>query len=153
MRRMKIVGIVTACVAVLGGASIAANRFGPRDPERAYAYISAKVNRMMDKINATDAQRAQINQIKDRLFKEGASLRQDRWNMRQQFFANWDAPQVDANQIHARVDQQLNELRTFAHDLADASIQVHDLLTPEQRATLKQEISKHHRSQMKPSEE
>lgn len=153
MRRMKIIGIVTACVAVLAGVSLAANRFGPRDPERAYAFISASVNRMMDKIDATDAQRAQINQIKDRLFKEGAAFRQDRWNMRQQFFANWDAPQVDASEVHARVDQQVNELRTFAHDLADASIQVHDLLTPEQRATLKQEISKLHRSRMHPSEE
>lgn len=155
MKRTAIIGVASACLIALGGAALAANRFVHRDPEHAYAFISRKVDPMMDDIHATDAQRAQINQIKDKLFKEGMDLKQSQGNLRQQFFANLDAPQVNANDVHARVDKQLDAFRAFAHDVADASIQIHDLLTPEQRAQLKQEISKHHDRAhgMQPSDE
>jgi len=142
MKRTAIVGIAAIACAALAGVAIAANRFGHRDPNKAYEHITQKVDRLMNEINATDAQRAQINQLKDKLFKEGMDLRQNKQSLRSQLFANWDAAQVNASDVHAQVDKQVDAWRAFAHDAADASIQLHDLLTPDQRTQLKQILSK-----------
>jgi Spy/CpxP family protein refolding chaperone len=155
MKRTVIVGIAAIACAALAGVAIAANRFAKRDPNQAYALITRKVDRLMSEINATDDQRAQINQLKDKLFKEGMDLRQNRQSLRQELFANWDAAQVDASDVHAQVDKQVDAWRAFAHDAADASIQLHDLLTPDQRAQLKQILSKRfdHAQEMHQSEQ
>jgi len=142
MKRTVIVGIAAIACAALAGVAIAANRMAHRDPNQVYQLITGKVDRLMNEINATDAQRAQINQLKDKLFKEGMDLRQNRQSLRAQLFANWDAAQVNASDVHAQVDKQVDAWRAFAHDAADASIQLHDLLTPDQRAQLKQILSK-----------
>ena len=142
MKRTVIVGIAGIACAALAGAAIAANRMAHRDPNQVYQLITGKVDRLMNEINATDAQRAQINQLKDKLFKEGMDLRQNRQSLRAQLFANWDAAQVNASDVHAQVDKQVDAWRAFAHDAADASIQLHDLLTPDQRTQLKQILSK-----------
>ncbi len=84
MKRTAIVGIAAVACAALAGVAIAANRFAHRDPNRAYEFITRKVDRMMNEINATDAQRAQINQLKDKLFKEGMDLRQNRQSLRRE---------------------------------------------------------------------
>lgn len=97
----------------------------------------------MAAINATDAQRAQINQIKEKLFSEGMDLRQSQRALRRDLLATWDAPQVNADDVNALVDKQVEAFRAFAHDAANASIQLHDILTPEQRAQLKQELQNH----------
>ncbi len=144
MRRTVIVGIAAvASVAALAGAAAAATGRWHRDPDRAYRFITRKVDRMMNEINATDAQRAQINQIKERLFKEGQDLRQKQRDLRRELLADWDAAQVNGADVHAKVNAQLDAFRAFANDVADASIQVHDLLTPEQRAQVKQAMSRH----------
>ena len=142
MNRAVIVGIAAVACVALAGVAIAANRLANRDPNRAYQHITSKVDKLMNEINATDAQQAQINQLKDKLFQEGMSLRQNRQSLRQQLFANWDAAQVNASDVHAQVDKQVDAWRAFAHDAADASIQLHDLLTPNQRTQLKQILSK-----------
>jgi periplasmic protein CpxP/Spy len=155
MKRTVIVGIAAVACAALAGVAIAANRFAKRDPNQAYALITSKVDKLMNEIDATDAQRAQINQLKDKLFQEGMNLRQNRQSLRQQLFANWDAAQVNASDVHAQVDKQVDAWRAFAHDAADASIQLHDLLTPDQRTQLKQILSKRfdHAHGMQPSEQ
>jgi len=155
MKRAAIVGFAVVACAALAGVAIAANRLTNRDPNRAYQHITSKVDRLMNEINATDAQRAQINQLKDQLFKEGMDLRQNRQSLRQELFANWDAAQVNASDVHAQVDKQVDAWRGFAHDAADASIQLHDLLTPDQRTQLKQILSKRfdHAHGMQPSEQ
>jgi len=155
MNRAIIVGIAAVACASLAGVAIAANRMANRDPNRAYQHITSKVDKLMNEINATDAQRAQINQLKDKLFQEGMSLRQNRQSLRQQLFANWDAAQVNASDVHAQVDKQVDAWRAFAHGAADASIQLHDLLTPDQRTQLKQILSKRfdHAQGMQPSQQ
>ena len=155
MKSAVIFGSTAVACAALAGVAIAANRMANRDPNRAYQHITSKVDKLMNEINATDAQRAQINQLKDKLFQEGMNLRQNRQSLRQQLFANWDAAQVNASDVHAQVDKQVDAWRAFAHDAADASIQLHDLLTPDQRTQLKQILSKRfdHAQGMQPSQQ
>jgi Spy/CpxP family protein refolding chaperone len=144
MKRTAVVGIaVLAVAAVTGVAAAAAGHRAHRDPQQFHDLINRKVDRLMDDIKATDAQRAQINQLKEKLFSEGMDLRKNQRALRHDLLANWDAPQVNADEVHAQVDKQVEAYRTFAHDAANASIQLHDILTPEQRGQLKQELSNH----------
>jgi protein CpxP len=146
MKKIKMAGIgiaALATVAALAGFAVAAGRYENRGPKRRYEMITRKVDQMMDQIEATDAQRAQINQLKDKLFNEGMELRSSQRGLTRELLADWDAAQVDAKGVHAQVDKRIEALRAFAHDAADASIQVHDILTAEQRAQLKQELRQH----------
>jgi|GEM_PF-1737979 len=143
MKRTAIVGIAVLAIAAITGVAAAAARRAHRDPQQVHDFINRRVDRLMAAINATDAQRAQINQIKEKLFSEGMDLRQSQRALRRDLLATWDAPQVNPDDVNARVDKQVEAFRAFAHDAANASIQLHDILTPEQRAQLKQELQNH----------
>jgi periplasmic protein CpxP/Spy len=136
------IGAVAAIVllAAFGGRFYAAHR----DPQQAYQMISKRVTTMLDDIKASDAQRAQVNALKDSMFQQGQELRKSHEQLHQALIAQWDGQNVDAAAAHAQVDQQIDELRTFAHKALDSGIQLHDLLTPEQRDQLKAEIQSHH---------
>jgi len=140
MKRTAVVGIAVLALAAVTGVAAAAAQRGHRDPKQVHDFINRKVDRLMDQINATDAQRTQINQLKEKLFSEGMDLKSSQRALRRDLLADWDAPQVNADDVHARVDKQVEAFRAFAHDAANASIQLHDILTPEQRAQLKKEL-------------
>ena len=150
MKRTAVVGMTVLAIAAIASVAAAAAQRGHRNPKAAHDFISRKLDRMMDDIKATDAQRTQINQLKEKLFSEGMDLRKSGHDLRRELLAGWDAPQINADDLHARLDQQIEAVRAFAHDAANASIQVHDLLTPEQRAQLKQEMGKHARGMDEP---
>jgi protein CpxP len=135
------VGSVASLVLLAGFAS----RMG-HSPERAYQHITERVNSLLDQVKATDAQRAQVNQIKDQLFKQGVEIKQSERQLMQELLSKWDAAQVNADEVHALVDQRVDAHRAFAQKVADALIQIHDVLTPEQRAQVKQELSAHLKS-------
>ncbi|HYR55218.1 MAG TPA: Spy/CpxP family protein refolding chaperone [Myxococcaceae bacterium] len=143
MKRTAVVGIAVLAVAAVTGVAAAAAQRAHRDPKQVHDFINRKVDRLMDQINATDTQRTQINQLKEKLFSEGMDLRNSQRTLRRDLLADWDAPQVNADDVHARVDKQVEAFRAFAHDAANASIQLHDILTPEQRAQLKKELGSH----------
>lgn len=149
MKKIAIPLAAALAVIALAGFAAAAGRFERRDPQKAYDLITQKVNGMLDDIKATDAQRTQITQLKDKLFNEGMELRKSERGLKRDLLVNWDAPQIDANAVHAQVDKRIDALRAFAHDAADASIQVHDILTPDQRAQVKQELNRHFKQHAK----
>lgn len=141
----KVISIGIASLAAIGLLAAFAGRMEHRNPERAREMMSKRIDRMLDQIKATDAQRAQINQIKDQMFQEGTALRQAQADLKKELMAQWESPQVDAAKVHALVDQRTEAFRAMAQKAADAAIQVHDLLTPEQRAQVQKELSEHHR--------
>jgi Spy/CpxP family protein refolding chaperone len=140
MKKIVAIGIgATAAVVALAGFA-AVGRLEHRNP---YDFITRRVDAMLNEIKATDAQRAQINQVKDKLFNEGTELRKTQRGLMQQLLADWDAATVNPDDVHAQVDKRIDALRAFAHDAADASIQVHDILTPDQRAQVSQGLRSH----------
>jgi len=113
---------------------------GPFDPERAYRFISFRVDSKLDDLKATDAQRQQVHALKEDLFNEGKKLHEGQEAARKELMAQWDADRVDANRVHKIVDERLDAFRAFAHKAADAAIRLHDTLSPEQRAQLKADM-------------
>jgi periplasmic protein CpxP/Spy len=56
----------------------------------------------------------------------------------------WRSERPDPAAVHALVDQMVEEFRGFAHQAADAAMELHQTLTPEQRAELLLRAEKHH---------
>ncbi len=132
-------GVLVAALALLAG--FAANH--ELRPKRAYGFLSYRVNSILDEIKASDSQRAQVNAIKDELFKDGLALKQANQALRKELIAQWDSEMVDSAKIHALVNERVEAFRAFATKAADDAVKVHDLLTVEQRAQLKQEFEEH----------
>ncbi len=134
-------GILVAALALLAG--FAADHHELR-PKRAYGFLSYRVNSILDEIKANDAQRAQVNAIKDELFKDGLALKQANRALRKELIAQWDSDVADSAKIHSLVNERVEAFRAFASKAADDAVKVHDLLSAEQRAQLKQELEDAH---------
>ncbi len=117
----------------------------PHDPAQMAAFVTDRVDDVLDDLNATDAQRQQIHAIKDRLLAQAAELHKDGEPLRGEVKAQWESATPDRARLHALVDQRADAMRAFAHQAVDAAIEVHDILTPEQRAKLEKKMERMHR--------
>jgi Spy/CpxP family protein refolding chaperone len=146
--------LATRILAAIGALSLVAGGFlaltGFRmahklhDPAAIQAMITEHVEDTLDDLDATPAQRTTILQIKDQLVAKCLALHGDRAATHQAVLAEWNADQPDAAKLHALVDQRIDAFRAVAHQAVDSAIQVHDTLTPAQRAKLAKKIERHH---------
>ncbi len=126
-----------------GGLALAGWRCHHRaslDPAEVSQRVTARVNHALDDLGATPEQRTQILAIKDRLLTDGLALHAAQKGARTEMLAQWDAKAPDAAKVHALVDARVDALRAFAHEAADAAIQVHGVLTPDQQAKVSQKL-------------
>ncbi len=108
------------------------------------AFLDKKIERALDEIEATEEQRAQILAIKERVVASMQARKGERQAMKQEMLSFWTEENPDPAKVHAKVDERLDARRAAAHEMADAMIEVHRILTPEQRAELAQLIEKRH---------
>jgi len=113
---------------------------GARDPERVKQMITWKLDDRLEELDATDAQKRTIQGLKDGLFEDGERLVGEHQRAREEALAQWDSAQPDAARVHALVDARLDALRGFAHKVADAVLEAHRVLTPEQRQQVSAEL-------------
>lgn len=133
-----------AGLAVLGGfAGGCGHR--PRDPAEVAAFVKDRVDDALDDVSATDAQRSQIQAIADRLLASGQAMHQDGQPLHAELLSQWQSPNPDRARLHSMVDQRIDAMRAFAHQAVDAGIEVHGVLTPEQRAKLEKKAQRLHR--------
>lgn len=123
-------------------------RCGPprsHDPAEMAAYVRDRVDDVLDDLSATDAQRTQIHAVEERMLARAASLHQGRDADRAELLAQWQSATPDKARLHALVDQRFEAMRALAHEAVDAGVEVHDVLTPEQRAKLEKKVERLHR--------
>jgi Spy/CpxP family protein refolding chaperone len=116
----------------------------PRDPAQVAAFVTDRLDDALDDIDATPAQRTQLQAIKDRLLQRFQTLRAGRQATHQALLAEWNAEKVDRAKVHALIDERADEMRALAHEAADAAIEAHDALTPEQRAKVAKKAERMH---------
>lgn len=109
----------------------------------------AHLDRAMDRINATEVQREQIQKMVEELLAKGMTLRSTHKDARKKLLEQWDAPKADRKAVHQIVDKQLDELRTFIHLAVDRIVDLHEILTPEQRALIRQKVDQLHAMKVK----
>ena len=148
---MKI-GKVSSALVLLGAGAVAvaaagcaSHHHGSRDPAQIAAMASKHVEDVLDDVNATPDQRTRILAIKDRLLADVQAAHADRKATHETVLAAWKSDAPDAASLHALVDQRMDAARKLAHQAVDAGIEVHGVLTPDQRAQLTKKIERWHR--------
>lgn len=139
-------GAVAAALA-LGGVAAQAQP-GPGRPHggppAAGFFGGGHMEHMLDVVNATDAQRSQIDAIFKAARQDLAGQRETGMKLHEQMAALYAAPNIDAAAIEA-VRQQLSAQHEAASKrMSQASIDAARVLTPEQRAKLADVMKKRH---------
>ncbi len=114
-------------------------------PERIRTVIDWKTADFMDKIDATSQQRERIEALKDRLIQEAVTLHMQLHSNHGLFLEEWKSAAPDVERIHAELDGHARLKKAFARKVADAVIELHGILTPEQRELLTERIEELHR--------
>jgi len=113
---------------------------GSADPAEVSARVTARVEHALDDLQATPDQRARVLALKDRLLADGLALRAAGRDARSAVLAQWDQPSPAPADVHALIDARIDAFRKFAHEAADAGLELHALLTPGQRAQLSEKL-------------
>lgn len=138
----KLASLLAVAALGLGALALAAFR-GHGDPAQREAAVTRRVEKMLDDVQATPAQRQQILALKDKLVADGKALHASHADTRTRLLALWNADQPDPAQVHALVDGRADAMKAFADEVADAVLQVHGLLTPAQRAQIGEKLQQH----------
>ncbi|HVP69116.1 MAG TPA: Spy/CpxP family protein refolding chaperone [Anaeromyxobacteraceae bacterium] len=139
----KVLIAVPVFAVALALAGWGACRHHAADPAQVTARVNARVASALDELNATPDQRARISALKDKLLADGLALSAARKDVRSALLALWDQPNPSAADVHALLDARIEDLRKFAHEAADAGLELHATLTPEQRAQVSAKIHRH----------
>lgn len=92
--------------------------------------------RLLDSVNATDEQRAQIRQIMKTAMDEGRAQREAGRKLHDDMRALFAQPTVDANAVEVLRKQIVAQHDAASKRMTQAMIDVSRVLTPEQRKTL-----------------
>ena len=109
---------------------------GGGDPALLQRRITSHVEEVLEDIEATPEQKAKILAIKDRLLEKAKALHAGRADRMKALLAQWESPDVDTAKLHSMIDARAQEMQAFAHEAADALVEVHGILTPDQRAKI-----------------
>ncbi len=116
-----------------------------RDPAELAAFVTDRVDDALDDLDATPEQRTRINAVKDRMLAAGLEARGARGQTHETLLGEWKATSPDAAKLHALVDARVDAMRALAHQAVDAGVEVHGILTPEQREQLTRKAERWHR--------
>ena len=142
MKKTLVTALTLVAVGV-GALTLTAFR-GHGDPAHMDQMVERRLTKMLDTVQATDAQRQQITAIKDKVLADGKALRAAHQGTHEQLLALWKSDQPDVAKVHALVDARADAMKKFADEVADAMVQVHGILTPEQRAKVADQLQQHH---------
>jgi Spy/CpxP family protein refolding chaperone len=118
---------------------------GRKDPGEVAAFVTNRVEDALDDLDATPDQRARIMAVKDRMLEAAKQVHAEQGATHEALAEAWKSDAPDAAKLHALVDQRAEEMRKLAHQAVDGGIEVHDVLTPEQRAKVTRKLERWHR--------
>lgn len=138
-RRTIVAGVAGAVLTLMaGGAALVAGRafaHGPGGPHAGMMkrMVSAALDEALAQANVSAEQRTAIHASRDRAFAALASQWPDRRAHREQVLALFEGDRLDAAQLQA-VHAQMEQQRQVMHGaIAQAIVEIHDTLTPDQR--------------------
>jgi Spy/CpxP family protein refolding chaperone len=139
MKTWKKVSLALSLALVVGGGTaIAANAHRGGDFQQR---ITARVNRMLDKLNATPDQRQKINDITKNALTQLQALRQSNAQDHGEWINALTADNFDENTLKAKAVDHATQM---ANIIVPALHQVHDVLTKDQRTQLGTMMKNHH---------
>jgi Spy/CpxP family protein refolding chaperone len=109
---------------------------GGRHGAMMHKFVDFAINEKLDEIGATDAQKQKVGEIKDRLMARGEALRGERKAAHEEILEQLSRDQPDAARVHALVKERTESFARFADDVTTGVLELHAVLTPEQRQKL-----------------
>jgi protein CpxP len=142
-------GLVLASLSILiGAASFSiARAHGPGGGGGAEMgeFMQWRMQRMLDAIGATDAQKAQIKATFDALRPQHKALREERAKLRQQMEQALTAPTIDKAAIEKLRRQSVELMDKGSTLFTQSVVSAAQILTPAQRKQLVEQMHQHHR--------
>ena len=129
----------TALVGVLAMGTVAASgplkshRFGSEHQRIVQAVLEAKLDIVAERLDLTDTQRQQVGALKDRLLDQFQSHRPQRVEARQEFAEAFGRDDLDRSVLEAMADARRQHHEDAKARIFDAVLELHSILTPEQR--------------------
>lgn len=146
---LKQIARTTAVASMLLGAMLTAQAQpmmerggGTHGPAMMFDGGPRMMGHMLDSVDATDAQRAQIKQIGQAAMQDLKAQREAGRQFHQQGLTLFAAPVVDANAVEALRQQMSTQHEQISKRMSQVMIDVSRVLTPEQRAKLVERIQK-----------
>lgn len=141
------IGAVAAALAMSGLAAQAQPEgHGHRGGPAAMApggLFGGHIGHMLDVVNATDAQRSQIDTIFKAARQDLSGQREAGAKLHEQLAALYTAPNIDAAAIEAVRQQMSAQHEAASKRMSQASIDAARVLTPEQRARIAEVARRH----------
>ncbi len=121
-------------LAVVAGLALAHGRgTWTDDPAKIEKFVNKHVEKLIQEIQATDAQKTKIYAIRDSVLPDILALSKDRKAAKEEFKQAWSKDTFDKAKVQATADRLGDEYRAFGHKILDAMGEFHAILTPEQR--------------------
>jgi Spy/CpxP family protein refolding chaperone len=106
--------------------------------------LSARIQEAEDLIQATPAQRTQIEQSKEVIVNALQARAKDRRQNHAQLVQLLTADKLDTDALYAIANQRAQDIQDLAKVIVPEIQKVHDILTPQQRQTLAQKAQQMH---------
>lgn len=145
-------GVVVALAATAGGVAFA--QHGPGGHEGGFGgpgmfmgsseRMGRGIDHMLDGLNATDAQRAQIKQIAQAAAADLKAQHEASRGMHERAAAIFTAPTVDANAAETLRQQMLAQHDQASRRVLTAMLDISRVLSPDQRAKLAERMKMRH---------
>ena len=144
-RKTKWGVVLLATVGLLAGMSACRHGGGfhsddPEDREKMFNRMAAYV---LDDIDASEDQQAAIQPILETMRVKFEKHRDNHQGTKEEFKELLTKDQVDKEALHQLIDTKSQSMTQLGHEMADAVVEIHALLTPEQRAQLAEKAENH----------
>lgn len=103
------------------------------NPERVQRHMTERVDDFIDDVEADESQAAQIRAVASRITVQVPGVVRGHQALKESLHKAWASPKPERGALHSQLDAQLKTATGLLHDLLDAGLDVHDILTPEQR--------------------
>ena len=146
-RRLTIAAIAASLVAIVGGTLAYAHSGGSHHGHMAGHGTKDHLEHMqamLTKIGANDAQKAQIERILEPAFDAMKAAHDSHSAAFRQFHDEITAPSIDRARIETLRAAQLKSLDEASKRLVTAISDAAEVLSPDQRAALAEQMKKHH---------
>jgi len=140
MKKITLVLAMLVPVALVSGCR--GSHHGELDLARVDKRVTEHLDDFLDDAKASDAQRARLLAIKNRLLPEGGALATSQRQVQREIATQLASERPDPARLHALVDQQIDALRAFAHKSVDGAVEAHGTLTPEQRKPVTRKLQR-----------
>ena len=133
MTRKILIGLGALALVIAAGAAWAQ---GPGKGFMMKQMISKRVAEAEDLVQATPQQRAQIEKSRDNVLAALEARHKVRGQTHQQLMTLLTADKLNPDDLYAIANQHAQDIQEMAKVIVPEIVAVHDVLTPEQRATL-----------------